>query len=425
MFSVKVSCHKVGTHHNPSDVLTKFAQASVLGQHLPKLNLFKDHSLSQVFKFCAGVEKLKAVHRSHRAIKEAHCTDQRLARLYHQVCDQHQGQVCMINFEAFQDHQDFMIQRFKSASSKIRRAFTPPPRRGSDESNHSDHSDVQIQLPEVDQNIRNGFIQNVSATRRWWSFVAIIMYLTHFIVQCYQLINVMTKKVRLRQIIGLLANVTQVWTMIMTIMDQRRRQVQRRNQSRQSRLSDIHQYLCAFVLFSVLFAICVFIVIRFMSLNLSSSQSPCLTAVSNSPESARSQVLRQLSTSLSTSVATFISRMAAAQQTSASAASVAKSIQSMTVAHVKHEELNNDVQTQVVRHALSAAESTQKIMSSKVSWSSSLSTPSTQGISICSRLSSSLKWQISLNKGTTTQQTSGTSLSRSSSFRATSIQSGV
>ena len=82
----------------------------------------------------------------------------------------------MINFEAFQDHQDFMIQRFKSASSKIRRAFTPPPRRGSDESNHSD---VQIQMQqEVDQNVKTGFIQNVSVTRRWWSFIAIIMSLT-------------------------------------------------------------------------------------------------------------------------------------------------------------------------------------------------------------------------------------------------------
>ena len=109
-----------------------------------------------------------------------------------------------------------------------------------------------------------------------------------------------------------------------------------------------------------------FIATRVMSFNPSSSQSSCLTAVSNSAESSRSQVLHQLSTSSSTSVATFISRMAAAQQTSASAAvnevaaSVAKSIQSMTVAHAKHEELNNDVQAQVVRHALSQMESTQK-----------------------------------------------------------------
>ena len=112
-----MSFEKVGTHHNPSDVLTKFAQASVLGQHLPKLNLFKDHSLSQVFKYCSGAEKVKTTDRNYAAVTEAHCSDQRLARLYHQVCGQHQGQVCMINFEAIQDQQDFIIQRFKSASS--------------------------------------------------------------------------------------------------------------------------------------------------------------------------------------------------------------------------------------------------------------------------------------------------------------------
>ena len=149
-----MSLEKVGTHHNPSDVLTKFVQASVLGQHLPKLNLFKDHSLSQVFKYCSGVEKVKIVDKNHAAVKEAHCSDQRLAKLYQQVCGQRQGQVFMIYFEAIQDQQDFMIQRFRSASVRIRRAFTPPPRRGSDRSDYSDE-DSQIQMPiqllEVDQ----------------------------------------------------------------------------------------------------------------------------------------------------------------------------------------------------------------------------------------------------------------------------------
>ena len=61
-----ISLEKVGTHHNPTDVLTKFVQTAVLGQHLPKFNLFKDSSLSQVRKYCAGVEKIKAV----RLLKE-------------------------------------------------------------------------------------------------------------------------------------------------------------------------------------------------------------------------------------------------------------------------------------------------------------------------------------------------------------------
>ena len=100
-----------------------------------------------------------------------------------------------------------------------------------------------------------------------------------------------------------------------------------------------------------------------MSLNQSLSQSSCLTAVSNSVESYRSQVLHLLSTS----VVTLIFRMAAAPQPSAAvnavneaAALVAKSMQSMTVAHIKNEELNNDAQVPVVRHSLSQVESTQK-----------------------------------------------------------------
>ena len=56
-----------------------------------------------------------------------------------------------------------------------------------------------------------------------------------------------------------------------------------------------------------------FIVFRFMPFNQSLSQLSCLTAVSNSVESDRSQVLHPLSTS----VVTFISRMAAAPQPSA------------------------------------------------------------------------------------------------------------
>ena len=279
---------------------------------------------------------------SHIAVKEAHCSDQRLARSSSESAGLH-------------------------ASVKIRRAFTPPPRRGSDDSDHSDdnsHIQMPIQVQEADQNVRNAFIQNVSDSQM------VVIHsdhhtIMHVTVQCYQFITRMVMKAK--QIIVLSVNVNQDWTIIMTVIDQRRRQVQRRNQSRQSRPSDLYQYLCTFVLFSVLFAICVFIVTRLMPFNPSSSHSSCLAAVSNSVESsAHSQVLRQLSTSLSASVATFISRMAASQQTSASAmvgkvaASVAKSIQSLTVAHAKHEEVNNDAQAQVICHALSAIESTQK-----------------------------------------------------------------
>ena len=255
-----MSLEKVGTHHNPSGILTKFVQASVLGNHLPKLNLFKHPSLSQVFK----VSSIVRVHglRSHRG---SHVEDQRLARL-HQVCAQHQGQICMINFEVFQNQQDLVIQRFRSASSRIRRVFTsPPPRRGS-ENQDSGHSDDQMQIQE-NQSHQNHVIQNVSATSRWWTFIAFIMSIMHFMVQGYQLSVAMFKKVK--QITVMLVNVNQVSVAIIAIVNQRRRQVQGRNQSRQSRQTRQSrlQYLCTFILFSALFATCILIVFRFMSSN--------------------------------------------------------------------------------------------------------------------------------------------------------------
>ena len=107
---------------------------------------------------------------------------------------------------------------------------------------------------------------------------------------------------------------------------------------------------------SVLYLLLVFS-LSFMSPSPSSSQSSCLTAVSNSVESYHSQVLHLLSAS----VVTFTSRMAAAPQpVNEAAAQVARSIQSMTAAHVMNEELNNNAQAPVVRHALSQVEPTQK-----------------------------------------------------------------
>ena len=180
------------------------------------------------------------------------------------------------------------------------------------------------------------------------------MSIMHFVVQGYQLSSAMFKKVK--QFTFMLVNVKQVSVTIIAIIDQRRRQVQGRNQSRQTRQSGL-QYLCTFILFSALFATCILIVFHFMSSNPSSSQSSCLTAVSNSVESYHSQVLHLLSAS----VVTFTSRMTAAPQpVNEAAAQVARSIQSMTAAHAVNEELNNDAQAPVVRHALSQVESTQK-----------------------------------------------------------------
>ena len=183
------------------------------------------------------------------------------------------------------------------------------------------------------------------------------MSVMHFMVQGHQISVAMFKKVK--QFTVMLLNVNQASVTIIAIINRRRRQVQRRNQSRQSgqtRQSRL-QYFCTFILFSALFATCILIVFHFMSFNPSLSQSSCLTAVSNSVESYHSQVLHLLSAS----VVTFTSRMAAAPQpVNEAAAQVARSIQSMTAAHAMNEELNNNAQAPVVRHALSQVESTQK-----------------------------------------------------------------
>ena len=106
----------MGTHHNPSDVLTKFVQAAVLGQHLPKLNLFNDPALSQVLKYGLGVEKIKTVKSRNEEFNDKKETslsaNHVLSRVCQQACSQHhgqrfvQGQVCVLNFKAFGDQRD-------------------------------------------------------------------------------------------------------------------------------------------------------------------------------------------------------------------------------------------------------------------------------------------------------------------------------
>ena len=122
----------MGTHHNPSDVLTKIRSSRCSrSASPPELNLFKDSSLSQVHKYCFGVQKIKAI----KFVKEdintyAHAV---LSRVDQHACDRLQdgsiqGRICMLDFDVFQDQQEILTQRFKAASVRIRRAFTPLPR---------------------------------------------------------------------------------------------------------------------------------------------------------------------------------------------------------------------------------------------------------------------------------------------------------
>ena len=56
------------------------------------------------------------------------------SRVYQQACSQHhgqrlsQGQVCMFDFDSFQDQQEILTQRSLDALVRIRHTFTPPPR---------------------------------------------------------------------------------------------------------------------------------------------------------------------------------------------------------------------------------------------------------------------------------------------------------
>ena len=69
------------------DVLTKFVEAATLGQRLPKLNPFRDSRVSQVHKYCSGVEKLNAI--KYVKACRAHAV---LSKVNQQVCSRRQGQ---------------------------------------------------------------------------------------------------------------------------------------------------------------------------------------------------------------------------------------------------------------------------------------------------------------------------------------------
>ena len=118
-----ISLETVGTHHNPSHVLTKFVQAAVFGQHLP---IFKPR-LSQMFKnSCSDHEKLNAI--KNVRVTSTHGVYDVLSKVDHQVCHAQRGQE--VSRKAGGSHDSI-----GQVSASVRSAFTPPPRRGNE---HSD-----------------------------------------------------------------------------------------------------------------------------------------------------------------------------------------------------------------------------------------------------------------------------------------------
>ena len=137
----KLELKKVGTHFNPSDILTKYVPASVLGQHLPRLNIFKVPS-----------QRSKSVLLSAHTGQSVHCSS------HPQPPSTSTSLITSTPLSVFMfsvkfDHQEHLRQRLSQASRSIRRVLTPP-RRGSgdQESNALCRQHVSHQESEAQEN---------------------------------------------------------------------------------------------------------------------------------------------------------------------------------------------------------------------------------------------------------------------------------
>ena len=59
--------------------------------------------------------------------------------------------LCMLSFDSFEDQREILTQRFRNASTRIRRAFTPPPRQGS----VFRHQKIAISIAEKSQHFKS------------------------------------------------------------------------------------------------------------------------------------------------------------------------------------------------------------------------------------------------------------------------------
>ena len=131
----KLELKKVGTHFNPSDALTKYVPASVLGQHLPRLTIFKVNS-----------QRSKSVHSQQNQFNIQ-------PTLSHpQLHRSRQTPLLVFMLSVNFDHQEELHQRLRQASRSIKRVLTPP-RRGSGDQGDSNlhrrrnviHHDSEVQ----------------------------------------------------------------------------------------------------------------------------------------------------------------------------------------------------------------------------------------------------------------------------------------
>ena len=120
----KLELKKVGTHFNPSDVLTKYVPASVLGQHLPRLNIFKVNSQRSTKSVPSSVKQVQYLSRPQPP-STSPITPTTLS-------------IFMFSFTNY-DHQEALRLRFRQASRSIKCLLTPPRRGSGDQGDSSVH----------------------------------------------------------------------------------------------------------------------------------------------------------------------------------------------------------------------------------------------------------------------------------------------
>ena len=137
----KLELKKVGTHFNPSDILTKYVPASVLGQHLPRLNIFK-------VPFQRSKSVLLSAHTGQSVQCSSHPQPPSTS-----TSSRSPTPLSVFMFSVNLDHQEHLRQRLRQASRSIKRVLTPP-RRGSgdQESNVLRRQHVNLQESEVQEN---------------------------------------------------------------------------------------------------------------------------------------------------------------------------------------------------------------------------------------------------------------------------------
>ena len=250
----KLELKKVGTHFNPSDVLTKYVPASVLGQHLPRLNIFKVHS-----------QRSKSVLLSAQTGQSVQCSS------HPQPPSTSTSSITTTPLSVFMfsvnlDHQEHLRQRLSQASRRIKRVLTPPRRGSGDQESialrrqHVSHQDSEVQenqesIAEVRESVhensdsgvhgqRHVPPQNHESTSQWSSWIR----------SCFSV------------------------SVSLSSLSWRRRQDQGRNQENQEEINQrlSHLYLRAsrvmsYVLFYSVF--CSFVIFLFNSLHPSNQPS--------------------------------------------------------------------------------------------------------------------------------------------------------